>query len=241
MKNLIRKQITFQVKEVDEEKYIIRGVFSTPDVDRHGETIDQKGWKINEYLQNPVILWAHDQWNPAIGQMVELGYDGAGNLAGAIKFAVEEYEFAKTIFNLYKGRFLRAFSVGFRNDKWEVDEQNDITILKENTLFEVSAVNVPANAMALAYSKGIDMQPLVKAIEDYKTQRKRQENKEIIEESLDVISKQIIEKLRNDSSQPKKKVETPKAVGDKCQRIKAINNAIHSLLKEKANLKKLTF
>lgn len=237
MKNLIRKQISFQVKEVDEEQYVIRGVFSTPDVDRHGETIDQKGWKVSEYLTNPVILWAHDQWNPAIGQMIELGYDASGNLAGAIKFAVEEYEFAKTIFNLYKGRFLRAFSVGFRNDRWEVDEANDVTILKENTLFEVSAVNVPANAMALAYSKGIDMQPLVKAIEDYKSQKKRTEHKEIIEQNIDIISKQIIENLSNDSGQPKIKVETPKAVGAKSQRIKAINNAIRSLLKEKQTLK----
>lgn len=152
----------FRVKEAqpgDDEKYIIRGVFSTGDVDRQGEVVVQDGWKLDEFLKNPVILWAHDHWQPAIGKVVELAKTAIG-LEGAIQFAADEYEFAKTIYNLYKGGFMRAFSVGFQNDKYEIDQANDVVYLKENTLFEISAVNVPANAMALAYSKGIDMAPL---------------------------------------------------------------------------------
>ncbi len=165
---LLHKQLGFKIKEAkpgDDEKYIIRGVFSTGDVDRQGEVVVQDGWKLDEFLKNPVILWAHDHWQPAIGKVVELAKSTVG-LEGAIQFAVDEYDFAKTIYNLYKGGFMRAFSVGFQNNKYEIDQENDIVYLKENTLFEISAVNVPANAMALAYSKGIDVGPLERVREN---------------------------------------------------------------------------
>lgn len=151
--------LNFTVKAVDAAKYQLRGVFSTADEDRHGEIIDQKGWKLDNFLQNPVILWGHDQYQPAIGKAIDLGFED-GQLVGTIQFAAEEYDFAKTIYNLYAGGYLRAFSVGFMNTKWQYDEATEQFILLENELYEISCVNVPANAMALAKSKGIDVAPL---------------------------------------------------------------------------------
>lgn len=162
------KQLTFKTTGTDDENYIIRGTFSTANVDRQGEIIDQNGWKLDEYLTNPVVLFAHDHWQPAIGKMIELGKDAIGNLVGAIQFAAKEYDFAKTIYNLYKGGYMRAFSVGFETPMEKVEEVEGVIILREANLYEVSAVNVPANAMALAYSKGIDISPLQKRITDAK-------------------------------------------------------------------------
>lgn len=238
-KQLIRKELYFQVKATDDTQYIIRGIFSTPDIDRHGEQILQNGWKTDEYMLNPVVLWGHDQWTPAIGKMIELGYDADGNLAGAIQFAVEEYEFAKTIYNLYKGQYIRAFSVGFMNDVWEVDESKDVVVLKENTLYEVSAVNVPANAMALAISKGLDLAPLEKAISDHEKQKmikQNNENKLLGETIVNELKKTLVD-IVDKAQDNKSKVETPAGQGDKSQRIKAINNAIRSLLQEKKAIK----
>jgi hypothetical protein len=96
---------------------------------------------------------------------------------GAIQFVVKEYDFAKTIYNLYKGGYMRAFSVGFETPMESVEEMEGAIILREANLYEVSAVNVPANAMALAYSKGIDISPLRKMIKDRKDAEELEEKK----------------------------------------------------------------
>jgi len=244
---LMRKSLFFKAQEVDEKNYIIRGVFSTGGEDRHGEIIDQNGWKLNDYMENPVILFAHDQWTPAIGKAIELAPDGNGSLAGAIQFAVEEFELAKTIFNLYKGGFMRAFSVGFMNNKYEVDEENEVIILKENTLYEISCVNVPANAMALANSKGIDVTPIKKALkESIQKARKEKvekkiENNEVdlsdktIEKISDNLCKQLQKIISADNAGQKTKVETPAGKGGAKSRYsnRKINSAIRQLLDEK--------
>ena len=161
-RKLIKKErkvesFAFEIKSVDERNYIIDGIFSTPDGDRHGESIVQAGWDLENYKRNPVVLWAHNNYEFPIAQMTEIGPDADGNLAGKMKFAVEEYDKAETAFKLMSGKFLRAFSVGFANNVYEVEQNDDIVKLTENELFEVSVVNVPANAMALAKSKGIDV------------------------------------------------------------------------------------
>ncbi len=168
---LIRQKMTFRIKSVDEEKFIINGVFSTGGEDRHGEIVDQTGWKLEEYKSNPVVLFAHDHYQPAVGKCIDIGMDGSGNLTGSIQFAAKEYDFAMTLFKLYAGGFMRAFSVGFMNNVYEIDQENDNVILRDNTLYEISCVNVPANAMALAYSKGIDVEPIKKYM-DFQSKEK---------------------------------------------------------------------
>jgi HK97 family phage prohead protease len=160
MNKLVYKNVHFKTTGVDETNHTIKGVFSTGDEDRHDEVVNQNGWKLEEFLKNPVVLFAHDHYQPAIGKIIELGKDANGDLAGTIQFAYDEYDFAATIFKLYAGGYMRAFSVGFMNDIIEYDQANDKVTLVENTLYEISCVNVPANAMALAYSKGIDMSPV---------------------------------------------------------------------------------
>jgi hypothetical protein len=152
---LIYKDFSIKLKQVDRENYTIRAVFSLPIEDRQGEIIDQTGWVIDEFLKNPVVLFAHDHHQPAIGKVIELAIVD-GNLEGVIQFAVEEYDFAATIFRLYAGGYMRAFSVSFANIEQETNETGKL-ILKKNLLYEISAVNVPAQALALAKSKGIDI------------------------------------------------------------------------------------
>ena len=149
-------------KPGDEEEYIIRGVFSNEEIDRQGDKVIQAGWDISEYMYNPVVMFVHDHYQPAVAQMIELGLNEDGNLAGAIKFAAKEYDFAAVLYKLYKGRYMRAFSAGFDAIDGTYDEINDIFILTKCKLYEVSCVNVGAVAMALAEGKGIDVSPLKK-------------------------------------------------------------------------------
>lgn len=231
---MLKKLFNTKIKEVNEEEKSIRFIFSTDDEDRHGEIVDQEGWDLKEFEKNPVVLFAHDHYQPAVGQVTEIGLNDQKQLEGVIKFAYEEYDFAKTLFNLYKGKFMRAVSAGFRNNKYEIDQDDDTFTLKENTLFEMSVVNVPANAMALAKSAGIDVSPL-KDMNEKKVEKivlKDEDIKKIGEE----VSKNINENL-NKGLANTTKVETPKVKSKinskKKFTTKQINKAVRILLKEK--------
>lgn len=256
-KQLVRLKSFFKITSIDEEKYVIRGVFSTGDEDRHGEVIDQSGWDVKDFLQNPVIQLFHDCQQFPVAKAIELGMNQEGNLAGAIQFAVEEYDVAKTAFNLYKNGFMRAFSVGFECLMSEMDPVNDTVVLKKNTLYEISCVNVPANAGALAYSKGIDMKPLEAAMKT--RDRKAAASHEIEldamlseDEAIDVISKADVKTIEKairaltDALNAISKPDTAKAeAGAKVERsahcaggnkkipVNVINRALRSLLSVK--------
>lgn len=148
----------FKPKEINEERKSLRATFSTSDVDRHGEIVDQKSWNLTDYLKNPVVLFSHRHDQPPVGKIVGLGYNSDGNLEGEVQFAANEYPFANTIWNLYKGGYMKAFSVGFSAGNSDVVDGR--VVLKDNTLYEISTVSVPANALALAKSKGLDTSAL---------------------------------------------------------------------------------
>jgi len=131
-----------------------QAVASTAVVDRQGETIDQKGWDLKNFKDNPVMLWAHDHTIPAIGTAENVRVSKAGGEARLVfepKFN-EATEFAKAIKFLYEGDednapVLNSFSVGFR------PLDMDGNAITKQELYEISAVNVPANpeARMLAY------------------------------------------------------------------------------------------
>lgn len=229
--DLIFKQLNTKLKSVDEQNKSIDFVFSTPDSDRHDEIIRQDGWDTKEFMQNPVVLFAHDQWQPAVGQVTQIGMEN-GNLVGTVKFAAEENPFADMLYKLYKGGFMRAVSVGFRNNKYVYDEETERIELLDNTLFELSLVNVPANARALAKSAGINFDALEnkeKELEAMKTKL----NAEAIKTIADEVAEQI--KSSADIALEVKKVETPTGKGGAKSfgKNRKINKAIRQLLKQK--------
>jgi len=175
-KQLFIKQLDTPA-EGDKEKYIIRGVFSTGSEDRQGDVVIQNGWELKEFLENPVVLWAHDHWQFAVAKVIELGFNAEGNLAGAIQFAAEENPAAMILYKLYAGGYMRAFSAGFDAIDGGYDEVNKRSVLTRNILYEISCVNVPANAEALAIQAGIDMSPLKKFAEAALAKRKAYHSK----------------------------------------------------------------
>ena len=126
-------------------------VLSTDDVDRHGDVVSADGWRLEAYLRNPVLLWAHDYRHPAIGRAVEV-WTEPHRLLASMEFAPSP--FAQDVAALYAGGFQWAVSVGFRPIRWE--ERRDARTgallglrYLEQELLEVSAVPVPANRSAL--------------------------------------------------------------------------------------------
>lgn len=122
-------------------------VVSTDDQDRQGDIIDQNGWDMSHYLNNPIVLWAHDYQNLPIGVCDSLDMKD-GKLIARGRFAPEDANpFAQQVRKLYDLKMIRTVSVGFipRDVK-------DNRILKSE-LLEFSFVPVPANPYALSIMK----------------------------------------------------------------------------------------
>lgn len=133
-------------------------IASTGAVDRHGDTVAPDGWRLDAYRANPVILWAHDYRQPAIGRAAAVWREGPALLA-RLEFAPTE--FARTVETLYRQGYQRGVSVGFRPLRFA--ERRDarsgaflgIRFL-EQELLEISAVPVPANGAALLRAAAAD-------------------------------------------------------------------------------------
>lgn len=121
-------------------------------VDRYSEIIVAAGWKLDNYRKNPVVQNAHryDSVLDTIGKSVITEVRGA-ELFQRVEFAVSANPIAKITYDLYKGGFLAAVSVGFLPVKWEngSKEAGFRRKFTEQELLEVSAVGIPANPNAL--------------------------------------------------------------------------------------------
>ncbi len=128
-------------------------IASTNSVDRHGEVVDNNGWDLKSFKKNPVILWAHDHSEPAIGVSKKTWVEGAGKKAKLMiqPLLHDVTDKAKAIKKLVEMGVINSLSVGFK----PLESPDGVTFTK-NELLEVSMVNVPANAdaMMMAY-KGL--------------------------------------------------------------------------------------
>ncbi len=140
-------------------------------LDRYQEVIDARGWKLANYQKNPVFQDSHryDSVADTIGKALTTEIrDGA--LVQRIEFAVDANPLAKVAYQLYKGGFLNAVSVGFRPLKWEDGKSGEAYRRKyiEQELLEVSAVSIPCNpnALMLGFKAGAVEQRDIKALLD---------------------------------------------------------------------------
>lgn len=145
------KTVTVEKKNNEEEFF--HWIMSTMDLDRDKEKVDVKGWLLETYLKNPVVLWSHDWSLPAIGYAKNVKADDV--LSGDLIFNSKEIDsFGWSIGQRVKEGSLRSGSVGFRVEEVEfidhksnVDEEADL-IYRKQELLEFSICNVPANPFA---------------------------------------------------------------------------------------------
>lgn len=158
--------IPFEVKEVEEQDRVLRFIGSDETPDRDNDIIEVAGWELANYRKNPVFLWAHDYRFPPIGRAIKVSKE-EGGLIFDIEFPAEGiFPFADLVYNLYKGKFLRATSVGFipKKSKPRDDDLVDESLpewrrgtrYQKQELLELSAVPVPSNpnALEVARAKG---------------------------------------------------------------------------------------
>lgn len=141
-----------EVKALGEHE--IEMIGSTDSLDRDNEVLSIDGWDLKNYKKNPVVLEAHNYWEPAIGR-AKVRIEGK-KMIFKIEFPPEGvYPRADLFRKLYKLGFMKASSVGFIPSEYKLGNGNDEprrTFLKQE-LTEISLVTVPANPEALLSEK----------------------------------------------------------------------------------------
>jgi HK97 family phage prohead protease len=155
-----RAYSVLSVKAIDEDKRIIRGIATTPTVDRVGDIIEPLGVKFTNPL---AFLWQHQHDKP-IGSVkfekpTSKGIEFEAEIAhpdtvesAALKDRLQE------AWDSIKTGLVRAVSVGFRPLEYAFMENGGIRF-SETEVYELSAVTIPANSDALITTiKSIDAQ-----------------------------------------------------------------------------------
>ena len=144
---MVRKQFITKIEETNEENRTITFVLSTENVDRDGDVIRADGWILDNFLKNPVVLFAHKYDELPVAKALRVWVEN-GQLKATAKFATEkENPLAENVYQLYKNGYMNAVSVGFIPIEYEEKEKGYEYVKQE--LLEFSCVPVPANPEAL--------------------------------------------------------------------------------------------
>ena len=153
------------VKEVAPEKanWDVEWVASDATLDRQDEIIDPEAWILGPYMRNAVILACHqhrlpDGSSPVVARADDTGVKDGQLIQRPLFAAREPYdtELGIQYCKLYRGRFMKAASVGFQPIKGAWDEKTidgkKVKVYHHTKveLYEVSCVPVGANPNALA-------------------------------------------------------------------------------------------
>lgn len=162
-------------EEVKGEKLF---VISNDVEDRQGEVLALDGWDLENYKKNPVILWAHNDKEPAIGKGTDIKFrtiNGKKQLTFK-PFFHKKSDLSRLISDLVEDGIINATSVGF------LPKEMDGNTYTKQELLEVSMVNVPANAgaLGLAMSKGYT-KDLVSKVLDVEEEKEEKKESSVIE------------------------------------------------------------
>ena len=146
MNKIFNLTSTFKAAESDDGSVMIRGMASTADFDRAGDTISAEAWTkggLQNFEKNPIILFNHDYDRP-IGRATGMKA-GPNGLELECKISKNA---PGNVAELVKDGVLGAFSVGFKVKDADYLKETDGLMIKDAELFEVSVVSVPCNQEA---------------------------------------------------------------------------------------------
>ncbi len=124
--------------------------------DRDGEVMNVNGLKLENYKKNPVLMFGHKHDVLPVGTAINIKIEN-GQLTFEPKFS-EATQHSRDVKALWDEGVLKAVSIGF------IPEEVVGNMFMSAELIEISVVNVPANANALAQakSKGLNVDLLDK-------------------------------------------------------------------------------
>lgn len=166
---VLRRSLSFSARAIDEKTRSVQVIASTDSIDAHGDILEQD-WNLDRYRKNPVVLWAHNQFDSSpysfggaarpedflpIGRAEDVKVSEVGLEATLVFASAELNPLADRIFRMMQEKMLNAVSVGFRPGKVTQELQpNGRTVyrLGNNELREISVVPLPSNPDAVAKS-----------------------------------------------------------------------------------------
>ena len=206
---------TFDIKSIDKERRIIRGVASLEEVDRDNEiiAIDAIEKSLQGYLANPVIRFKHQE---PIGKAIEgTGIDRANKAFLVTAYITDKTQTAKDAWGLIEDGIIKSFSVGGKVLEKEVVKQGDRQIHKITNmeLYEVSVVDIPSNRKSF-------FEVIAKSLK--KQSKKDEIAQELFNKPYDELTDEekakVDEKLNEKSADIEKNGRPPKDWFDRCVR-----------------------
>jgi len=157
------------IKQLDDQQEVFTFIATTTVTDRERDLVIAEGIQYDNFLENPVFLWAHLYREWPIGKVIDLRVKKDAVEIDVVFAATAE---GRKAAYLYREGFLNAVSVGFmplqvvevrddvdevevevagkkRNIKLDKFDPKPRWIVTSWELLEVSAVTVPANPQAL--------------------------------------------------------------------------------------------
>jgi HK97 family phage prohead protease len=145
-----RAYSVLSVKSIDEARRVIRGIATTPTVDRVGDIIDPLGVKFSNPL---AFLWQHQHDKPIGTVKFEKPTTKGIEFEAEIEHpdnveSVTLKERLQEAWDSIKTGLVRAVSVGFQPIEYSFMDNGGIRYT-ETEVYELSAVTIPANSEAL--------------------------------------------------------------------------------------------
>lgn len=151
----VRREIRKDPAGQDAPCVVVDFVASDETIDTH-RSIVKCDFDLTRYAKNPVLLWSHnrDKDHLPIGRCENLKIatvKGVRTMTATAVFFMRT-EFQREIAEAYARGECRMFSVGFYPNKYELEEidNEEILVLSENQLVEISATPVGSNENALS-------------------------------------------------------------------------------------------
>jgi len=156
-----------ELKQFDDDTRSFSAVGSTGNPDRVEDVVDQKGWVLENFEKNPVGMWAHNYSMLPIFRVSDMDIKPRAKKM-LFRANFDDYEFADAVYNSYKNKFMRGFSVGFlpleyeERDRDEMDDEAKQRAgwwggmhFRKQELLEISAAPIPMHPEALASMKSL--------------------------------------------------------------------------------------
>ena len=227
MEKVFNLTSTFKSHTDEDGSIKIRGMASTADFDRAGDSISADAWTkggLNNFEKNPIILFNHD-YNRPIGRAIKVKATDDG-----LELTAKISKAAKDVAELVKDGVLGAFSVGFRVKDADYIEETDGLRIKDAELFEVSVVSVPCNQTAtFSLAKSFDS---MDEYEDFKKTFTNSDGAQVQKEIT--MSEETQQPVDLEAFAKKVAEETAAKIAMKQAEQKAADEAVQKELAEKA-------
>ena len=227
MEKVFNLTSTFKSEAQDDGSVMIRGMASTAEFDRAGDSISADAWTkggLNNFEKNPIILFNHDYSRP-IGRAKKVTATDDG-----LHLEAKISKSAGDVAELVKDGVLGAFSVGFRVKDADYVEETDGLRIKDAELFEVSVVSVPCNqAATFSLAKSFDSES---EYEDFKKTFTNSDGAQVQKEIT--MSEETQQPVDLEAFAKKVAEETAAKIAMKQAEQKAADEAVQKEVEEKA-------